>query len=478
MQPSAEHHSPSPGGWRLTGAWLLAAALILALLPFVYTGWFARYQADDYCAAQLLREEGFWRAQWLSYTGWSNRFATMLVTGLLDPLDVTGMQILPGLLTAGLLGAAVLLLFRLRALTGARIPGAFLWALAAGGVFLGLYTLPERFQALYWRSGSVTYTLPAVCLLLLLAALTARPGARRGWRRAALLGLFSFFAAGFSETTAAVQITVLALGLAAILVFAKAAGPGGVDWSGWAAALVGALAALIVMILAPGNAVRMGQMPPPPGFFAWLGMSLRHGAAFLADGLSSYLLPRAAGLVLGLGLALLQDWSRTPARRLAWTLLAVPTAACLLAVAACAPSAYAQSAYPEPRALSMANFILTGGVIAAGWLIGGLIQKGLAGRLPPGLIRAAAVAGLLIVGAYALYAGWRVLGEAAEYRARAAAWDDRAAQIEQLRLGGAAAVEVEALDSIGSIAELSADPEDWVNRCAAGYYGVEEIRGR
>jgi hypothetical protein len=85
---------------------------------------------------------------------------------------------------------------------------------------------------------------------------------------------------------------------------------------------------------------------------------------------------------------------------------------------------------------------------------------------------------LLIVGTYALYAGGRALSEEADFRARAAAWDARAEQIEQMRLGGETAIEVQALDSIGTIAELSADPGDWVNRCAAVYYGVEEIRGR
>jgi hypothetical protein len=34
---------------------------------------------------------------------------------------------------------------------------------------------------------------------------------------------------------------------------------------------------------------------------------------------------------------------------------------------------------------------------------------------------------------------------------------------------------VQAFDSIGSVAELSADPHYWVNVCAANYYGVEEI---
>ncbi len=71
-----------------------------------------------------------------------------------------------------------------------------------------------------------------------------------------------------------------------------------------------------------------------------------------------------------------------------------------------------------------------------------------------------------------------MVGEVEDYHARAAAWDARATQIEGIRLSGEWVVEVEALDSIGSITELSADPNDWVNRCAAGYHGVEEIRGK
>ncbi len=455
-------------------AWLLPAALILALLPFAYTGWFARYQADDYCSAQLLRSEGYWGAQWSSYTGWSNRFATMLVTGLIDPLDVLGMQILPALLTAGLVAAAALLL-RLRALTGAPLPNPSLLALAAGGVFFGLYTLPSRFQSLYWRSGSLTYTLPVIALLLLLAVLLARREGRTPWYQLALTGLLAFIAAGFSETNAALQTAVIALGLAAVLWCGRKAARTGLYRAAWIAALIGTLLALAVMALAPGNAVRMSQMPEPPAFLPWLTTSLRFGWDFLKNNTAAYILPRLASLLFGAALAALFDWRSLKTGRIAGLLLAVPPAVYLLAVACCAPSVYAQSAYPEDRALTGANFVLTAGLMLEGALLGALVRRWLANlRLIP-LAGALALAGL---SAYALYGGWQALGGAAEERARAAAWDARAAQIAGLRAVGQTRVEVNALDSIGSIAELSSDPQGWVNGCAAGYYGVEQIVGR
>ncbi len=462
------------GGWRLIAAWLLPAALILALLPFAYTGWFARYQADDYCSAQLLRTEGYWAAQWSSYSGWSNRFATMLITGLIDPLDVFGLRILPALLTAGLVAAAALLLLRLRALTGTPLRNPSLLALAAGGVFFSLYTLPSRFQSLYWRSGSITYTLPVIALLLLLAILLKRSEGRPAWQRLILTGLLAFFAAGFSETNAALQTAVIVLGLAAVLWSARRGARKDLSRAAWAAALSGTLLALAVMALAPGNAVRMSQMPTPPALLTWLTTSLRFGWDFLKNTTAATILPRLASLLFGAALAARLDWRGASARRIAGWLLAVPLAVYLLAVACCAPSVYAQSAYPEDRALSGANFVLSAGLMLEGALLGALTRRWLANlRLVP------LAGGLALVGlsAYALYGGWQALGGAAEERARAAAWDARAAQIAELRAAGATRVEVNALDSIGGIAELSADPGNWVNGCAAGYYGVEEIVG-
>jgi hypothetical protein len=58
----------------------------ITLLSYAYLGTFARFYADDYCMSGLVVQRGFWQAQIDQYTGWSNRYAGMLVLSLSDSL--------------------------------------------------------------------------------------------------------------------------------------------------------------------------------------------------------------------------------------------------------------------------------------------------------------------------------------------------------------------------------------------------------
>ncbi len=476
-QPADDPNEPR---WKLLIIGLAAVILVLAIIPFVYTGTFARYQADDYCSAQLLRTDGFWGAQWESYTGWSNRFSTMFVTGLIDPLNVVGMQILPGLLIVGLLLSAYLLLRRIGSLLGLGLNSILLFALAAMITFFALYTTPSQFQSYYWRSGSITYTLPIICLFILLSVLLKRREKAGAWWQLVLIALFSFFAAGFSETNAALQTSVIVLWLVGIVWYERKTSHLLHNRAGWIAALIGSLLAIVVMVLSPGNSVRSSLMPEPPGFFRWLYLSFRFGLGFVYNGLSGTILPRAASFLMSFALAFLYNWKRMRARPVAWSMLAVPAVGYLLAAACSAPSAYAQSAYPEDRASTGANFILTAGVVVEGYLLGILFQiwrsKSPQFNLRP--YQALGAATVLLLSVYVIYGGFKILAGVPDYRARAQAWDARAAQIQQLRLAGDQSPEVTAMDSIGRITELTGDPEEWVNRCAASYYQVKEITAK
>ncbi len=471
---------PNESHWTFLIVGLAAVILVLAILPFVYTGTFARYQADDYCSAQLLRTDGFWGAQWVSYTGWSSRFSTMFVTGLIDPLNVVGMQILPGLLIAGLLLSAYLLLRRLGSLFGLRLNGIVFFSLAAMITFFALYTTPSQFQSYYWRSGSITYTLPIICLFILLSVLLKRRQKAGAWWQLVLITLFSFFAAGFSETNAALQTSLLVLGLIGIVWYEKKTGQRRLHRAWWIAALLGSLLAIVLMALSPGNSVRLSLMPEPPGFFRWLYLSFRFGLGFVYNGLSGTILPRTVSFLLSFALAITHNWKGMRARPVAWSLLAAPVVGYLLAAACSAPSAYAQSAYPEDRALTGANFILTAGVVLEGFLLGILYQVWRANSPKMGLRtnHTMGTIAVVLLSVYVIYAGLQILQGVPDYRARAKAWDARAAQIQQLRLAGDMSPVVAMLDSIGRITELTGDPDEWVNRCAASYYQVKEITAK
>jgi hypothetical protein len=59
---------------------------------------------------------------------------------------------------------------------------------------------------------------------------------------------------------------------------------------------------------------------------------------------------------------------------------------------------------------------------------------------------------------------------------RAIAWDVRQAEIFKAKSAGMTNIEIKPMNSIDGIYEITADPQFWVNQCAAGYYGVVSIQ--
>jgi hypothetical protein len=149
-----------------------------------------------------------------------------------------------------------------------------------------------------------------------------------------------------------------------------------------------------------------------------------------------------------------------------------------LMVAICAPSAYAESAYPENRVLMIGRFCS----VATTMLLGGM--GGLALRtwleslvqLRPALFNAAAMTILGLCCVYAMVISYQINSKDIPYRqAWAAAWDKRDAQIRADVARGETSVTVTALDSLEALYELGPDPHQWVNACAASYYGLGQI---
>src|SRR3979411_1969833 len=88
-----------PTGMAEKSAWTtiaaaLGVALALPLVAFASIGSFARYTADDYCWAGVLRTAGFLNAQVQWYTDYSPRYA---FTFLVNLVELAGPGIVPAL---------------------------------------------------------------------------------------------------------------------------------------------------------------------------------------------------------------------------------------------------------------------------------------------------------------------------------------------------------------------------------------------
>jgi hypothetical protein len=225
-----------------------AASLLLAVATVPFT----RFIADDFGISVLYRRQGFWGAQWTMYETLFGRFsataAAVMAAVLGEPLAL----LFPLLAIVTLVTSAIALLgIVTRETTGARLAGiAAALALAAAIVDAA----PDRFQSFYWLAGLFSYGTAAAAILALIA-LVARASTRDSKWLVATAAVLTFIAGGFCEPAA------VSLVAASIVVAVMSRGP---LRRIAAVCAVAALAALVVVALAPGNAVRVGLLHPMP----------------------------------------------------------------------------------------------------------------------------------------------------------------------------------------------------------------------
>lgn len=464
---------------------------------FAWAGFSTRYWADDYCYGAWVRFYGLPGAvlDWYQTSG--NRLSTLVAVALGESFGMNAIRWVPLTVLALMVAAWVMCLGQLARLAGldSTAPGSRVW-LALVQVYFLVLLAPDRLQTIYWRMGTLHYTLPLALLLFNLALLVWawRRLDRWLWPVVGLSGLLAFFAAGFSETYAALQA-----GVYGTMLLAAA-------WMGWAslrsapaksrspfrllpltgAPLAGTLLMMAVMALAPANAWRQAVMPPPDNLLLVIPYALRYALDFIIASLASRPVPYA---VYGLGMAALaillcgagqlpRLQPKTAGFGLAISLLATYG----LVVCSFAPSAYAGLLYPAARAQMPAAFILLAGLGAAAGLgavlLAGLVQRGTQ-RLAP--VRGARMAGgvaLLLLAAISLYPLRQAsipLNERAGLAARAERWDTRDAQIRAALAAGVREVRVQQVDVVQSLEDLAPEPSNWINACAALYYQASSI---
>jgi hypothetical protein len=481
---------------------LILLALILPLAGIAYQGTLTRFHGDDFCMAADAGQLGLGNmlAKW--YASWTGRYSFILGTGALG-LGGPGLAgLLPGVVMAGwlvLLAWAALPLLRKANFSH---PG---W-LASGGAALALLTLfsstPNLFQSLLWQDGMVNYTLPLVGLTAL-AGTVARAWTAVGSTRLAAGAAFglALVSGGFTESFAAMQAVLFGLLLAGLLLMDRATRRRMLPVAG--AALLGAALAMILVAAAPGNQIRQAAVGERPGVARIVTFSARN-AAYIAG---KFALQHPGWAALALGAPFLAAWlfggnppqkhgregeeERIAANRPRFGegaqatgflgLLAIPVGTFGLLAAACAPVVFALNAYPDERTILVPQFALVLAVMAWGALLSRALRRW--GRLPA-LAQGsnqrllAALALLSMLAAAGASSAWRTAGLLPEEQAYTQRWDARAAQIDTARASGQAEITLPGLENRHGVPDLGAQPDFWVNRCMAAYYGFVSIYGK
>lgn len=462
----------------------------LALFAYAYLGIFSRYYADDYCLTSGFLGSGFWKSQIDLYNNWSPRFAG---TFILNLTEYFGRSAIRGWTVFLILSWVVTLTWSLvqgSRLMGLSMPKGICLLLAEAMIFFTILEAPHQYQSIYWRIGLITYTLPLVFLAGLSGLIfnRARKTApeRIPWWGMVACSTLAFFAGGFSETYVTLQTSLL--GLALLGVWLGIRSPSRRNWLALlGASLVGSLIALIVVAVAPGNAIRLTAMPPRPHFISLIRMSLTNAFLFIYISLKNYAFQNVLAILLPAAIAysLFAGGKRGSKMRpspLIAALFLIPVIGYLLIVAVCAPSAYAASSYPEGRTLIEARFIMIVIFLAEGALIGlSLSQWHLWADEPaPTSLQLLATMLFLLIVLYPLYDAWKTHAQAPLYRERAATWDERDREIRRRVLQNEKDINLydgraKSFDEFSGLLEIGSDPRHWVNQCAANFYGAHDL---
>ena len=479
----------------LTPLGLLAGSLaLLPLAAHAYLGTFSRYIADDFCTASSLRRLGFAASQAYWYDTWSGRYSFTFVVSL---AQAAGPRLTPWLPSLALLAwLAACLYFGRRVLGDSLRKGWPIWIpIGAIHAFVTLRGAPNVYQSLYWQTGMTTYVLPMALAIAYLGWMwpfatggpeSTKPGffGRPGFGLGSVSFGAAFLLGGFSETYVALQTTALGIGLFLSLAFAEK------EYRVRAATLVGcglvgSILAGLVLALAPGTQVRSGLMSPHPALAELAQATLKDGYLFLARTVKGS--PEAIALAVGLPCALILIRDLVAAadgangkgmrRRTVAALILLPALTPVLMLSTIAPYEYAISSYPDARVLVSTMFVLAGGLVVWGAALGRLLAGIRVLQSGRGSLAAIGLAGIATLGlaVTSIQTASSTLDSAPVARSYAQTWDKRDTDLRRIGAAGEEPVVTPSLRHMGGLAEIGRDPEEWINRCVAGTYGLEAV---
>lgn len=462
--------------------WLLTIFSGLVLVIYAYLGTFSRHLADDYCAIDFIKTD-FPTALWINYVNVSDRFSNFMLITLSEVVSPRTVAILPALmLTLWIIGIAWLL-FESSRFNGQAWNKRLIVALTFLLVFFALLQAPNRFQILYWRSSMAAHFAPLVFMPFLAASIlrsifTAEIKPTAFWVYP-LLFLASFIVGGFSEPTALVMISLLALAILCAWFWLKRL-ERKTALTLLTVSFVGAALALTVMAVSPAHSFRLSNAAPPtiPVVFA---RTFDYGLEFILNSFRTLPLPTLFTALIPFLVFYYLHGAPVPAlsseqrKQIYLLLIAIPILSYLLIVASFLPSVYGQS-FPVERARFTGQLCLVAGLMIESALLGSLSAQArsrITEILPLKLI---ATLLLMLSSLYLLRAVWITLTDVPVYRQRAEWWDMRETMIYQSIEQGQTNLIVQQFDGVDGVKEMDVNANHWVNRCAAKYYGVKSIR--
>ena len=137
-----------------------SAVFTFMLGMYAWAGTFARYWADDYCYSGTLREFGLIGgiANWYVESG--NRFSTLIPVWISEWFGEAAIRWLPALILLLLVAGWFYALSGVARLARVTVRPVWIGLAALLLVYFNVLLAVDRLQSLYWRMGTLHYTLP------------------------------------------------------------------------------------------------------------------------------------------------------------------------------------------------------------------------------------------------------------------------------------------------------------------------------
>jgi hypothetical protein len=485
---SAETASKMPSKIIMWVGIALGVSMMIPLGVHAYLGGFARYIADDFCTLGTLRRLGFFGSQVNWYENWSGRFSFTFIVNLTQLAGPKLTPILPALALALWLLAVIFLILRWQ--RWLRTTASIILAFALSGlvIYATLEGSPNVYQSLYWQTGMLTYTLPLILLTaylgwLLFYADGFPDKTRHSWA-IPVSGAAAFVFGGFSETYVSVQTALLIALFILSTIMLKGKKRRQVN-AFLGAGIVGSLLAMLVIVIAPGNLIRRGLMPPSPDPLELIKKSLLDVYIFSVISFRrqpyvvvlSVILPGLVGFLTYQGSNLnkplrLIDWVRW-----LFPLVVIPVLTAGLILASIMPSEYAISSYPDDRVLIMPVYFLFLGITLWGLSLGSRLRSLFVSQKEWVLSIASLAFGLSVCAllVFGFVSARTLTDQVPIARQYAQAWDKRDLTLKNIAEDQDEPIAVPSLRHMGFLAEIGYDADEWINRCVAQAYGVDAV---
>lgn len=462
--------------WRTLTAWLSPLALLSSLGLHVYLGTYSRFIADDYCSAGMAERFGVLRAVWYWYLNWTGRYAASTldaIFGLLGPRVTPYVSVIVVIAWVAVLAWTVSLLRS----DSLRPTAADSVGLALAVLFLTLILSPSVPQSLYWGQGMRSIVPPLILgtlyVALFLLVVRSRPTVTVFWLSRGASFVLAFVMGGLNETFTSLELALFVLALILVASAWRSSTPRQARAFVLAGFLGTALAFLIVVI-APGNALRQAFYPPPPGLAGILRIASAGFLQFLGHSFGRA--DRLAGVVGVAALAAVFGLRASSPRPKAWLIPLVLVAALAFAFCCFLPAAYGLSDVPPDRTLMIPAYLIALALTFSGFVAGSLLGWQPAGGSWRAWCEVAlAVSALSACLTSAWLADRLLLDSRQTYRDYAIRWDSNNASILAARAQGQTQVVIQTLPNWADLDEPNDNPKFWVNVCYREYYGIEVL---